>query len=255
VFSVVIITLNEERNIQRLLDSVKGLTDDVVIVDSGSTDATVQIALSGGARVFEYQWEGYAATKNFANSLAKYPWVLSMDADEALSKELHDSVRHQFHGNLPMNTVFYFNRLANYCGRWIYNSGWYPDRKMRLWHRDFGHWEGHVHERLVFKDAPVMRYLSGDLLHYSYYTVEEHKSRTGRYAELAAEAMYRKGRSSSFLKIWLAPVLRFMRDYIVKGGFLDGKAGFTMCRITASGVFHKYRELQKLTAGKIAGNR
>lgn len=230
----------------RLLESVKGLTDDIVVVDSGSTDATVRLCMEKGARVVTHKWEGYAATKNFANSLAKYPRILSLDADEALSPQLRQSIEAQMKMEWPENRVFAFNRLANYCGKWIRHGGWYPDRKIRIWHRDFAHWEGKVHEKLVFGDKPEVIHLQGDLLHYTYYTVDEHRHRATHYATLHAEAMAANGKHGNLIKLYISPLLRFLRDYLLKAGFLDGKAGFTIASISASAVYHKYHLLRKL---------
>ncbi len=244
--SIVIITLNEERNVPRLLESVKGLTDDIVVVDSGSVDATVQLCMEKGARVVTRKWEGYAATKNFANSLAKYPWILSLDADEALSPRLRQSIEDQLGMEWPENRVFSFNRLANYCGKWIRYGGWYPDRKIRIWHRDFGRWEGKVHEKLSFRSAPEVVHLKGDLLHYSYYQVSEHRERAAKYASLHAEAMHAKGKKARSLKLLGGPVVRFIKDYFLRGGILDGRAGLTIAWISAGAVYKKHTLLRKL---------
>ncbi|HRZ43007.1 MAG TPA: glycosyltransferase family 2 protein [Bacteroidales bacterium] len=244
--SIVIITLNEAHNIPRLLESVKGMTDDVVVVDSGSTDATVQLCMERGARVVSHRWEGYAATKNFANALAKYPWILSLDADEAVSPRLRQSIEEQLGTDWPENRVYAFNRLASYCGRWIRHGGWYPDRKIRIWHRNFTRWEGKVHEKLVFGSKPEVVFLQGDLLHYTYYTVAEHRNRAAHYASLHAEAMAAAGKKGNRTKQFGGPVVRFLRDYLLKGGFLDGKAGFTIACISASAVYQKYYLLEKM---------
>lgn len=248
MLSTVIITLNESRNIGRAILSVKDLSDDIVIVDSGSTDGTAELSKGHGARVVVREWEGYSATKNYANTLAKHPWILSLDADEALSPELQDSIRQQLMLPLPDHRVFSFNRLTNYCGSWIRYSGWYPDRKIRIWHRDFGKWEGEIHENLVFTGEPEIVHLKGDLLHYSFYTRAEHLRQIDRFTTLAAESMYRNGSSAGNLKIWFGAPVRFIRDYIFRGGILDGRAGFDVCRGSAYAVRLKYSKLRKLRA-------
>lgn len=248
MLSVVIISFNEERNIARALLSLQGLSDDIIMVDSGSTDQTEVLGEKYGARVIHREWEGYSAAKNFGNSQARYPWILSLDADEALSDELRQSIRDAFKPDLPHNHAFSFNRLANYCGKWIHHSGWYPDRKIRIWHRDAGQWEGSIHERIVFREKPLVMHLRGNLLHYSYYSVDEHRVKAERYAALQAQALYSRGKRSGYVKLLLAPLFRFVRDYIAKGGFLDGRAGFTICSLSARTVFLKYVKLRKMWA-------
>ncbi len=244
--SVVIITLNEERNIMRALRSVEGIADEVVVLDSGSTDRTVEICRDYGAKVFHKEWLGYAAAKNHANRLASNPWILSLDADEALTEELRHSITAQLNKPLEPSTVFSFNRLTNYCGHWIRHSGWYPDRKIRIWHRDVGQWEGDIHEVLVFTGSPERIHLAGDLLHYSFPTKEDYLRQQRNFARLSAESMYRRGKRGALLKVWFAPAVRFVRDYFFRLGFLDGRVGFEVCRLTAGGVLMKYRMLHQM---------
>ena len=246
MLSTVIITLNEARNIERAILSVKGISDDIVVVDSGSTDDTAGICRRHGARVIVRSWEGYSATKNFANTQATNPWILSLDADESLSPELKDSIRDHLKGDLPLNRVFSFNRLTSYCGRWIHHSGWYPDRKIRIWHRDFGQWEGIIHETLAFRGKPEVVHLRGDLLHYSFHTREEYLKQMDNFTSLAAESLFRSGRRAGYPKIILAPAIRFLRDYFIRGGFRDGREGLEVCRGSARAVSMKYKKLRKL---------
>jgi glycosyltransferase involved in cell wall biosynthesis len=252
MISVVIIAFNEERNIERVLRSVQGLTDDIAVVDSGSTDRTCSICRDYGVRVIQHEWEGYSATKNFGNSQAHYPWILSLDADEALSPRLRESIVQHLSGDLPQNRTFSFNRLTNYCGTWVRHSGWYPDTKVRIWHRDFGRWEGYIHEKLVFKGQPDMVHLKGDLLHYSFYTREDYRQQMEKYARMSAEELFRAGKRVSILKQRLAPGVRFLRDYLFRGGFLDGPTGLEVCLGNARSVRLKYAMLRQLRA---TGNR
>ena len=159
--SVVIITFNEEQNIARCLDSVQGVADDVVVLDSFSTDATERISRKYDVNFIQRKWEGYSRTKNFANNQAKYDWILSLDADEALSDKLRASILEIKSREIPETCSF--NRLTNYCGNWIRHSGWYPDVKVRLFERNQGHWEGKIHEQLVFKTEMPVLHLEGDL--------------------------------------------------------------------------------------------
>lgn len=246
MLSVVLITLNESRNIERAISSVAGLTDDVVVVDSGSDDDTVALSQQLGARVFVKDWEGYSQNKNFGISQAKHSWILSLDADEALSPELRQSILQMFISPPHAGRVFAFNRLTNYCGHWIRHSGWYPDRKIRIWHRDTGMWEGEIHEQIVFRDHPEVVRLKGDLLHYSFYTREEHLRQIDHFTTLMAEDLHRRGRKASVLKVWSAPAIRFLRDFVVKRGFLDGKPGWHVCSGSAWAAYLKYAKLRAL---------
>jgi glycosyltransferase involved in cell wall biosynthesis len=244
--SAVIITLNEEENILRALRSLEGLVAEVVVVDSGSTDQTLEICRVNGARLFSRPWEGYSSAKNFGNSMATHQWILSLDADEELSPELRTSLIRFTESDPGMDTVVSFNRLTRFCGTWIRHSGWYPDRKRRIWHRDFGRWEGDIHEELCFVGAPREIHVSGDLLHYSFPDMEHYLRQRDRFATLAAEAMHRRGQKASVAKVWLAPVVRFLRDYLLRRGVLHGTTGWRVCRLNAEGVWMKYSRLRQL---------
>jgi len=185
--SAVIITQNESRNIGRCLVSLKDIADEVVVVDSGSTDDTESICREMGATFQHHDWEGYSGQKNYAETLATGEWILSIDADEALSDELRESLLLLKTSKAAADTVYSFCRLTNYCGTWIKHCGWYPDEKIRLWRKGICEWDGVVHEELKFHTPVKRQHLNGDLLHYSYYSVEEHAARQVRYATLAAE--------------------------------------------------------------------
>lgn len=248
--SAVIITFNEERNIGRCLDSLAGVVDEVVVVDSFSTDGTAQICREKGARFIQHAFTGHIEQKNFALGQAQFPHVLSLDADEALSDTLRQSV-------LAVKAywrceAYAMNRLTNYCGQWIHHSGWYPDRKVRLFDRRLGHWGGYnPHDKVDMNAGAQTGFLSGDLLHYSYYTVEEHYSRARKYADIAARAMQARGKRGSWLRVVFSPAFKFIRNYLFRMGFLDGRAGWTICRIAALETYWKYRNLIRLEkAGK-----
>jgi glycosyltransferase involved in cell wall biosynthesis len=243
--SVVIITLNEERNIARCIDSVKNVADEILVLDSFSNDKTEEICRSKNVKFLQRKWEGYSSSKNFANQQANFDWILSLDADEALSGDLEKSIS-AIKNNLKEDEVFQFSRLANYCGKWIYHSGWYPDVKVRLFNRKHVKWQGEIHEILEIPDHFQRVQLKGDLLHYSYYTEEEHRKQADKFSSLGATSLHSKGKSSSWILIYLKTASKFIRNYIFKAGFLDGSAGFKICKITAWETYQKYYKLRNL---------
>ncbi len=243
--SVVIITFNEERNIARCLESVKGVADEVVVLDSFSTDCTKEICQQHGADFFQHEFDGHIEQKNRALAFAKHPLILSLDADEALSGKLRESIleikEHQALQGYRMN------RLNNYCGQWIRHSGWYPDTKLRLWQNDAGHWTGeNPHDRFELNTDSPTGFLKGDLLHFSYRTVAEHYTQAEKFSVIAAKALFDKKKTASPLLPLLKAAAKFIRNYFLKLGFLDGKNGFTICRITALETFRKYQKLRAL---------
>lgn len=241
--SIVIITLNEERNIGRCLKSVQGLSDDIVVVDSFSADNTQMICEKNGARFVQAKWLGYSDTKNFANSIAKYDWILSLDADEALSEELRRSITDAL---LKKDMKPYrVNRLTNYCGSWIKHGAWYPDYKLRIFNRTISKWHGYIHENLSGTEEQYTEILEGDCFHYTYYSVDEHLKQTEKFSRMRAEEMFHEGKKVSLLKMIFAPRFRFFRDYFLKLGFLDGTAGYRVARISAKAVYLKYFYLRQ----------
>lgn len=235
--SAVIITLNEARNIARCLTSLQGLADEILVLDSGSEDNTVAVAKQLGATVIDTPWKGYAATKNKGHQLAQHSYILSLDADEALSAALKSSI---IANKDRLVGAYSFNRLNNYCGSWIKHGGFYPDKKIRLFPKDQASWVGdYVHEQLLLDKGTTITHLSGDLLHYSYYTHQEHEERLEKYAQLAAEKLH--GKAGLAAKQYLSPTWRFVQAYFLKGGFMDGKAGYHLARLTAKEVRRKYQ--------------
>lgn len=246
--SAVIITFNEERNIQRCIDSLRDVADEIIVIDSFSTDKTKSICEQNKVTFIQTDWKGYSATKNFGHTRANSEWILSMDADEALSdslkKEIVDAKKSGLKG------AYRFPRLTNYCGTWIRHGGWYPDKKIRLFNRNEARWEGSfVHEELVVKEGVSITELKGDLLHYSYYTIEEHLQRSEKYAKLGAEKIAAKGKGV-FLKSIFSPVVRFIQMYFFKAGFLDGYHGFKIAAITAREVRLKYKGAEEILNSK-----
>lgn len=244
--SVVVITLNEARNIGRCLESVRRVADDVVVLDSASTDDTAAIATSYGARVILQPFLGYVAQKNKVIEYADHDWILSLDADEALSPELEASLL-RFKQSPPPQLAYRFNRLTNYCGSWIRHCGWYPDAKVRLFRKDAGAWQGeNLHEAWEPRDrhSPI-GVLQGDLLHYSYYTLSDHFRQFEKFTEIAAHTAVAAGKDCSIFKVWAAPKWRFFQDYILKGGFRDGYAGYLVCKFSAVAAQLKYAKIRQ----------
>ena len=245
--SAVIITYNEERNIGRCLDSLIGVADEVVVVDSFSTDRTEVICRQHpGVRFLQHPFGGHIEQKNYALQHARFPYVLALDADEVLSSKLKKAIL-DTKRNWQYD-AYTMNRLTNYCGQWIRHSGWYPDQKLRLWRKEKGRWGGtNPHDKVEMVADSKTAHLPGDLLHYSYYTVQEHFERAEKYAIIAAEAMRQQGKSATWLNVLFSPVLKFLRNYVLKGGFLDGQLGYTICRLSALETYWKYRILQNLS--------
>jgi glycosyltransferase involved in cell wall biosynthesis len=247
--SAVVITRNEAHNIVRCLRALKGVCTDVVVVDAESSDDTAALARAEGARVIVRKWTDYSDQKNFANAQAVHPWVLSLDADEELSDDLKRSLQDAVSKGL--SGAYAMDRLTNYCGQWVRHGGWYPDTKVRLFHRDQARWEGsHVHETLALAPGIPVHRLDGDLLHYSYPTLASHAERIERYSTLHAQKMYAAGKQASVVKRWLSPVAKFLSGYLLQGGLLDGRAGWHIARLSAKAVHLKYAKLHALHHGR-----
>jgi len=242
--SAVIITFNEERNLARCLESVKGVADDVVVVDSFSTDRTEAIAREHGARFVQHAFSGHIEQKNWAITQAEHPFILSLDADEALDHRLREAVLGAKQGDADGYTM---NRLTNYCGTWIRHGGWYPDVKLRLWDSAKGRWTGiNPHDRYELESGARIVHLNGDLLHYSYYTRADHLRQVEYFTTIAANALHAQGKRASWVKRWLSPVAKFIGAYVFQLGLLDGAHGFIIARISAYATWLKYEKLRRL---------
>ncbi len=243
MLSAVIITRNEERNIGRCLQSLQGIVEEVVVVDSGSSDRTEDICRAMEARFVHQPWLGYGPQKNFAISLATFDYVLSMDADEELSEQLRSSILAE---KAHFSGAYAVNRRSQYCGTWIKHSGWYPDRKVRIFPAQAATWdESLVHEKLVLAPQLETKRLSGDLHHYSYYTEAEHRERVAMYATLQATAMFRAGKRTQWWQPIFKPAYTWWRVAILRGGWLDGKAGLQIAKISAWGIRYRYQALDQ----------
>jgi glycosyltransferase involved in cell wall biosynthesis len=239
--SVVIITFNEEKNIGRCLESVKEIADEIVVVDSYSTDKTRQICEKYGIKFIEHSFKGYIQQKNYAISQATYSHQLSLDADEALSDELKNEIK-KVKENWNCDG-FRMNRLANYCGKWIRHSGWYPDTKLRLYNSKKGEWQGvNPHDKVKMNQNSSVGFLKGDILHYTYYTIQEHLQQSDKFSTIAARELVTRRRPVYFFKIILNPIAKFIRNYLFHLGFLDGYYGFCICCITTNETYQKYKK-------------
>jgi len=238
-----VITLNEAHDLPRLLKSVQGTAEEIVVVDSGSTDATVEIARAAGARVLTRTWTNYAEQKNFAAAQASEDWILLVDADEELSGELRASIL-KWKAEDAQFPVYEMARLAWFLGAWIRHSRWYPDWQRRLYDRRRAQFSGAIHESLQFQGA-VGR-LPGDLLHYTVRNLQEQRSKSDEYSTLAARAMFDRGRREWRAAKWFATPWTWFRYFVLGAGFLDGYRGFLIARSAAHTVWLKYSKLGKL---------
>jgi len=243
--SIVIITLNEEKNIGRCIDSVKEIADEVLVIDSFSTDNTEVIVRKKGAIFIKNSFEDYVKQHEFADQQATYDHILTLDADEVVSQDLKDSIQNV--KKYWKHDGYSMNRMTNYCGKWINHSGWYPDIKLRLYDRRKGKWIGSkIHERFTLMEGCIKGHLKGDILHYSYHSISQHVNQANKFTDLTAIAAYEKGVKSNFFKILINPAFKFIRNYIFHFGFMDGYYGYIICRISAHATFLKYIKLRHL---------
>ncbi len=243
--SAVIITLNEEDKIGRCIDSLWHVADEIIVLDSFSTDNTVVIAKEKGAIVKQEKFAGYIEQKNRAIKFATHDYILSLDADEALSPALISSI-------LKEKEEFKFkaysmNRHNHYCGKFINHGLWYPDRKVRLFDKRVAAWGGtNPHDKIILQDNLKPCLLKGNILHYSFDTIEEHLERNERMSSIAAESIIEAGKKKHWSKIFLSPAWSFFHGYILRRGFLDGSYGFIIAKQNARLSYLKYQKLHRL---------
>ncbi len=244
-FSIVIVCKNEARVIGSTLESIRGVTDDVIVYDNGSTDDTMEIVKSYPVCLYTGSWEGFGKTKNKAIAHAKYDWILSLDADEAMDDNLKDSLSNI---DLSNEKLIYKVRFRNFLGTKPIKFGeWGRDWHTRFFNRKVVSWdEEPVHEKLIMPEGHMMKILKGFLLHRTVENISDYSTKTVKYALLNAEKYHRRGLKSSWVKIRLAPVFNFFIYYIIKGGFLDGHAGYVCAKMTAHYTFLKYSRLREL---------
>jgi len=247
--SATIITFNEERNIARVIESLR-CCEEILVLDSGSNDRTVEIAGKLGARVEEASWHGYAAQKNIAAELATHDWILALDADESLSEALEAEIWHIKKAGAKYEG-YTMPRMAQYLGRWILHSGWYPDRKVRLFDRRKARWIGEFVHESVRVDGPV-GHLESNLLHFTCSSLSEHLRTMDRYTTLAAQEMVTRGQSLGFARLLLDPPWTIFRTYVLKLGFLDGIEGLTIAYMAGLYNFVKYAKARSMSPGRKA---
>jgi len=241
--SVCIVAQNEEHNLPRVLKSVEGIADEVVVVDGGSTDRTPQVARELGAILHTRPFTTHADQKNFAASLAATDWILLLDADEELSEDLRASLR-KWKSLEPRFPVYEMPRLTWYLGAWIHHSRWYPDWQRRLYRRDLAHFSGAIHSALLFDGQPGR--LHGDLLHYTIRNFAEHEAKLDRYTSAIAREMFLNGRRRWRAAQWFASPWSWVRHFFLGAGFLDGYRGLVIARMAARGVWLKFAKLGQL---------
>ncbi len=246
LISVVIITFNESENIARCIQSVQKIADEILVVDSLSSDNTVEIAQSLGAKIISQPFLGYIEQKNFAKNLAQYNWVLSLDADECLSENLQIQIQN-LKVSIHLADAYSFNRLTNYCGKWIKHCGWYPDKKLRLFKKNSHHWGGfNPHDQIITHPKDKIIHINEDILHYSFKSYAHFKLQMEKFSLISAQSYFTKGKKASWLKIYGSAIIKFIKSYIIKLGFLDGKAGWIICSHSTYYTYIKYKNLRDL---------
>ncbi|MFC2156733.1 glycosyltransferase family 2 protein [Acidobacteriota bacterium] len=244
--SAVLIVRNEEKKLDAALKSLQDVVDEIIVVDSCSTDDTVKIAKRYTNHVFEKTWTNYAEQKNYANQKASHEWILSLDADERLSDELAAEIKTLKSSVAePVEAGFSMPRQVFYLGRWIRHSAWYPDRKVRLFRKDQAAWEGeYIHESLVIKGD--VRRLNGVLHHFTYNNIRDHLDRINQFSDLAAQKLYAANKKSRGYHLILLPFLGFIKSFFLKAGILDGFAGLVISILHGYSVFIRYAKLKEI---------
>ncbi len=241
--SAVVITKNEERNIARCLESLK-IADEIIVVDSQSTDRTVEIAEKFGARVFANTWQGFGKAKQEGVSHASGKWILSLDADEELTPRLAEEIMDVI-GKDDNYAGYRLKRKTMFLGRWIYHCGWYPDYVLRLFQKAKGNFNNSiVHENVKLEGR--VRNLEGELLHYSYVNLEQYLKKSNCYTTLGAEEAFRQKKKATLFDIIIRPMVAFIKYYISKRGFRDGLEGFILSALSAIAVMVKYAKLRNM---------
>jgi glycosyltransferase involved in cell wall biosynthesis len=247
--SLIIITFNEEENIERCIDSAEGLVDEIVVVDSFSTDQTQALCRKKNVRLIMNAFEGYIAQKNFALAQASHDWILSLDADEALSETLKGNLVGLKNQSSLLVQAYQMNRLTNYCGKWIRHTDWYPDKKIRFFDKNYARFGGKdPHDMVVLYPQAKFQHIKGDILHYSYHSISQHIGQLNRFTDIGAKVALEAGKRANIFVIFGSPIVKFFQSYVLRLGFLDGYYGFVVCAISAFARFTKYIKLKQLQA-------
>ena len=244
--SAVVIAKDEARDVEACLRSVS-FCDEVLLLDSGSRDGTQDLARAAGARVVETDWPGYVAQKERGARLAAHDWVLSLDADERVDDRLRARLERLRDGPEPMAAGFEMTRHVFYLGRWIDHGGWYPEWRTRLFDRRRARWGGTEPHDRVELDGPLERLADGEIHHFTYRTLSEHLAQIDRFTTIAAAERVAAGRTASLVGMLFRSPWRFFRMYVLRAGFLDGRAGFVLAALAAYYVFLKYAKTWEAT--------
>lgn len=240
--TAVVITFNEEKKIGKCLASLEGIADEIIVLDSFSTDATSEICKKHGVQFYQQQWLGYGQQKNAAAQKATYDYILSLDADEFLSEELKQSILKEKTGGL--SGVYQVTRLNNFYGKFLHHGSTYPDKTNRLYDRTKIQWSvRHVHETLDIPTGTTITKLKGDLLHLTKDSIADHIIMINKYSSLSAQYYFETAKKGSLINILINPLASFIKSYFLRRGFLDGYEGFIMAKISAHEVFLKYSKL------------
>ena len=246
--SVCIICFNEEDNIRRCLESVKWVKDkggEIVIVDSFSTDKTLELFREYTDKIFQNKWPGFANQKNHALALAQNEWILSVDADEVISEKLRDEIISKWEeGSYENADAFLMKRHTFYLGRWINHGGWYPDYKIRLFRKIKAKWDGfNLHERIIMENESNIVKLNNDIIHYTYKNISHQIKTIDHFSDISSEMLTSKGKTSCLCNLLLRPPVKFIETYFIKLGFLDGRPGLIISVASAFYVFIKYAKM------------
>ena len=239
--SACVLTFNEERKIERCLRSI-AWCDEIVILDSFSTDRTLELSRRFTDRVYQREWLGYVGQRNLIRDMASHPWILFLDSDEEVSPVLRDEILAEVEKGSGGYVGFEFPRQVYFLGRWIRHGEWYPDVKLRLFKKAHGHTEGQEPHDRVIVDGPVKR-LKHPLWHYTYDDIRDYLDTLNRFSSITAQQQFSRGFRFGWTDVAIRPALRFLKGYILKGGFLDGVHGFMVAKINSFGVFAKYSKL------------
>ncbi len=238
--TALVISWNEEENIGQCIDSVSSFADEVIVVDSYSTDNTKSICLEKGVGFIEQEYLGQIEQKNFALKLASHEFILSIDADEVLDETLIREIKKEQADGFKLDG-YTFNRKSYYCGKWINHGLWHPEWKLRIWNKNIGVWGGrNPHDKVKLPSGSQIKRLNGKLHHYTFKNYEEHKSQTLKYARISAQSNHERGIKFPIARMILSPIFYFFKAYVIRMGFLDSRLGWQITKLGMVEKFLKY---------------